>query len=62
MIEVDIPERAWVLLSEFPSPEDITKAAELIAAAALDRVAPDLNCGDDYELLTGVARELRGEV
>lgn len=62
MIDVNIPEQAWTLLSEFPSPEDIDRAARLIAAAELDRTAPDLNCGDDYELLGERARELRGEV
>lgn len=39
----------------------VEAAAPLILAAAYERVAGDLNCQDDYDLLVAMAGVLRGD-
>lgn len=45
--EVQIPERAWTLLTDFPSPEELEQAARLIVAEELERIANSISSNSD---------------
>ena len=49
MFYVGVPTKAWELLTEHPSPEDIQKAANLIVAEELDLVSKQFA---EYEMPT----------
>lgn len=44
---VAVPAEAWAQLTEFPSPEDIHRAADLIVAFELERIAAGIDTVPD---------------